>query len=64
MFGISISKNRSVNCRIGSLEKNVTKRLEKNHVNCRIGSLEKNVTKRLEKNHVNCRIGSLEKYGK
>ena len=41
MFGISISKNRSVNCRIGSLEKNVTKRLEKNHVNCRIGSLEK-----------------------
>ena len=49
-----------VNCRIGSLEICISRRVECDEVNCRIGSLEMRRSGASERHIVNCRIGRLE----
>ena len=49
-----------VNCRIGSLEKDLLLMKIVFLVNCRIGSLERCYGYQLPYHRVNCRIGSLE----
>ena len=60
MRGATIPADLNVNCRIGSLEKEVKDKTIITAVNCRIGSLEI-ISLFLSKSiSVNCRIGSLE----
>ncbi len=49
-----------VNCRIGSLEKDLLLMKIVFLVNCRIGSLESRDPQQIYRSMVNCRIGSLE----
>ena len=51
----------SVDCRIGSLETNLLKKVDLELVDCRIGSLENKRHRRIPETKVDCRIGSLEK---
>lgn len=51
-----------VNCRIGSLERELEREYVTELVNCRIGSLEKSLLSLSAAERVNCRIGSLEIY--
>ena len=54
------SRPREVNCRIGSLENDLSPSAGLTTVNCRIGSLEMRHLSKCQHSFVNCRIGSLE----
>ena len=63
MFAGMTGQPFTVNCRIGSLEKNEHGSELADLVNCRIGSLEKGLDANSLNSTVNCRIGSLENGG-